>query len=117
MLLLGYDLATFTELVERAGYTWMRRYFATDEDMMQLLSTSPMFWKWWINEWQIRDTDFLFETSLRFLAEPLTGIALQYALEEYVEKHAVMKLKIVPNRLVTQELNRMIREKEKQLTK
>lgn len=111
-IVLGYGLDEFNSMVEQAGYTWINRYFGLSDDMVDIVSKSRRFWQWWINEWEIRDGDFLFETSLRFITEPLTGLALQHALEEYVEKHNAMKVSIVPNSLVRQELNQMIRERQ-----
>jgi len=100
-------------LVEDAGYAWADRFF--DREGTDLLVQCAMFWRWWTNEWNIRDEEFLRETSLRFLNEKLTGLALQTALEEYVDKHQVCKLNIAPNRLVREELELKIREAQKEI--
>lgn len=118
LIILGYSLQGYNQLVEHAAYKWLDRYF-TDSDLKNKFVKSKRFWEWWNNEWDIRDEEYLYETSLRFICEPLTGEDLQEALHFFIEKHMVKKLEIIPNKWVREEIDQLIRaeqEKIKSLT-
>ncbi len=114
-LLLGYTAKKYALMVEYAGYSWLERYFGSDTELKNVFVRSGKFWQWWINEWNNRDKDFLFETSLRYVNEPLTGDELQIALGFFVDKHNVKEFTIVPNRWVRCEVARMIKEESEKL--
>src|SRR5690606_40360054 len=71
------DLAT---TIEHAAHEWARRQYS--RELAVELARSGMFWKWWVGQWVIRDEDYLRETSMRFIHEPLTGYELKIALDE-----------------------------------
>lgn len=110
---LGISADEYVIAVEQGGYQWINRYFHGDEDMTRLVSTCGMFWKWWINQWEIRDEQFVQSTGIDVLDMALDGRYWQVAFEEWLELHDVMKLQIVPNRWVIAALSKMIREDEK----
>ncbi len=113
-IVLGYSADEYARLVEEAGYGWVTR-FTLNPDAHTVYGRSAMFWKWWVNEWNLRDEQFLSDTGLRFADKPLTGYPLACALDIYVAFHNINKLDIVPNRWVHEEVARMIREMEREL--
>lgn len=112
---LGYTHTGYALMIEYAGYAWLDRYFATDAELKNVFVTSKMFWQWWVNHWDLRDAEFLKETSLRFMNEELDGDELQIALGFFVEKHCVKNLSIVPNYLVRQEVNGLLKKQREHL--
>lgn len=112
---LGITNDDFVIAVEQAGYQWIDRYFHNDDDAVKLIASCKMFWKWWVNEWDIRDSEFIRITSIDLIDTPLEGKCWQIAFEEWIDLHEVKKLHIVPNRWVIQELSRMMVEQENQL--
>lgn len=108
-IVLGWSINDLHLMIHKSAFTWMRINMITDEQA-DMLSKCRSFWQWWTNEWYIRDGDYLWETSLRYLNEPLDGYELQIALDEYVKKHLVSRITIKPNHLVTAELKQRILE-------
>lgn len=117
---LGISLDEYTIAVEQAGYEWINRYFNNDDEAVRIISSCKMFWLWWVNQWEIRDAEFVRMTGVDIIDTPLEGRYWQAAFEDWVDIHAVKKLSIIPNRLVIKELSKMIRAEElvlKSLTK
>lgn len=112
---LGYTEQGYSLMIEYAGYAWLDRYFATNTELKNVFVTSKNFWQWWVNQWDLRDAEFLKETSLRFINEELDGDELQLALGFFVEKHCVKNLSIVPNYLVRQEVNALLKKEREHL--
>lgn len=109
-LTLGFTAKRYALMVEYAGYAWLERYFANDAELKNMFVTCTSFWKWWINEWNQRDAEFLRETSLRYINEPLTGYELQLSLHLFTETHNVKGLQIVPDKWVISEVNGLIKK-------
>lgn len=115
-IVLGWGSNELTSMVYGSAFTWMRLQMFNDQQI-ELLSRCHSFWQWWTDEWFIRDGDYLWETSLRFLDEPLDGYELELALELYVKKHLVSRLDIQPNHFVVNELKQLVlNESSKKLT-
>lgn len=41
------------------GLQWLTTYTADDEDILRWILNQPLVWKWWINEWNRRDEQYL----------------------------------------------------------
>lgn len=98
----------YCEMVERGGYEWLRRYFSHVPDMIDICKYSAMFWKWWVNEWNLRDNRFL--ALNRFKIWPVH-------IEEssYNFTHDIDGLGIRPNRFVIEEVNKIIKNQEEKI--
>jgi hypothetical protein len=80
----------YCELVERGGYAWLDKYLFCDPKGMKAASHSSMFWKWWVNEWNIRDDRFV--RHVRFCNPDIEQ------RDYYFSVHAIYKLEIRPNK-------------------
>lgn len=100
----------YCEMVERGGYIWLERYFSHAPEVIHLSSYSEMWWKWWVNQWNIRDEYFV--KKHRFAIWPLN-----IELAAYNEVHDIEKIHIVPNKWVIKEVTNLINQYEKQLIK
>lgn len=119
LILLGYSPQGYNQMIELAGYKWLDRNFTADSKLKNIYVTSKRFWQWWNKQWDLRDNDYLNETSLRYIDEPLTGEELQIALGFFVEKHIISSLEIFPNKWVREEVYSLMKaadEKVKALT-
>lgn len=114
---LGITTDEYTQAVEEAGYQWIARYFGNDADTSHLISTCRMFWLWWVNEWEIRDAEYIRVTSIDLLDAPLDGRYWQAAFKEWLEVHAVKNLTLRPNRWVRVEISKTIKEKTETIKK
>jgi hypothetical protein len=103
---LGYSQMVFDYATE-----WMKRYFFGNDIMIKALESSPLFWAWWKNQWNIRDEHFIDLCSLT--GELLEGKVLEAAFSIYQDEHNVYGLIIFPNKLVRIEAGReIIRQSE-----
>jgi hypothetical protein len=112
---LGITADEYAVAVEQAGYQWIDRFFQNDQETVKIIASCAMFWKWWVNQWDIRDAEYIRMTSLDIIDTPLEGKYWQAAFEEWIEIHMVKKLQIIPNRMVIEELSRKIVEEENKL--
>lgn len=92
----------YCEMVERSGYNWLNKYFFHAPEVIQASSYSQLFWKWWVNEWKIRDEQFV--KHVRFCYPEVEQLLY------YVDIHSIHKLVIHPNRFAITEVNKILRE-------
>lgn len=111
---LGFSEHGYSLLVESAAYSWAQLNFTNDVPTKESLIQCKTFWEWWNNQWEIRDEQFLKETSLRYINERLTDYELDLALYLYVEKHQVKNIIATPNKWVFKAVGMLIpKEKNK----
>ena len=92
----------YCELVEKSGYAWLEKYFFHAPEVIQASSYSQLFWKWWVNEWNIRDEAFV--KHVRFCNPEIEQ------LDYYFQVHSIQKLVIHPNRFAITEVNQILRQ-------
>lgn len=112
---LGITADEYSIAVEQAGYEWIDRYFHDDAEATRIIAGCEMFWKWWVNQWDIRDKEFVRITSIDIIDERLEGKYWQAASEEWLDIHRVKNLQIRPNKWVIKELSRLILEEENKI--
>ena len=101
LLALGISDHAYSELIYNRGLDWIATNMSpNNEYVLYEIAKTPKFWEWWTNQWEIRDEEYCFETSLLRQSLPLYGTVLLIAKELYVEKHAVKNIIAIPNRFV-----------------
>jgi hypothetical protein len=97
----------YCQQVEKGAYVWLNRYFFHVPEVIKLSSYSEMWWKWWVNQWDIRDNYFV--CTNRF-----TETNASILKQSYHEIHNINKILVRPNRLVIKEVGKLIKEYTKQ---
>jgi len=101
----------YNQMVYDRGLDWIKANLSlNDEEIMYVVSKSPMFWAWWKNQWEIRDEKFAFELSLTRHALPLDGAYLKVARELYVDAHALTNIKVKPNAHTIMDIGCLLRQ-------
>jgi hypothetical protein len=59
LALLGWDELQYCEFQEQQGREYLRVVICPDGYGTVELGNSRIFWRWWINQWNRRDDDFL----------------------------------------------------------
>jgi hypothetical protein len=57
--LLSWDDLKYCEFQERQGRAYLQTVICPDGYGVQELLRSRIFWRWWINQWNRRDDDFI----------------------------------------------------------
>lgn len=99
---LSFTHLEYCEMVERGGYAWLDRYFFHSPEVIQASSYSQLFWKWWVNEWNIRDDQFV--RYVHFCHPDVEQ------LDYYLQTHSVGRLIIHPNRFAITEVNKILKQ-------
>lgn len=95
----------YCQEVEDVGYMYLHRYFSYSPEAIESASKSELFWKWWINQWEIRDNEFVQQTCFRMPWPKETQRRI------YDSFHDVKQISIVPNRFVIDEIRKLMNEK------
>lgn len=103
---LEYTEQDYCERVEAGGYEWLNRYFSHAPDVIRLYSYSKKFWQWWVNQWEIRDKDFV-KACKNFHPWPP-----HISHKLYDGFHNIAEISIRPNRWVIKELEEMVQKEE-----
>jgi hypothetical protein len=103
---LKFNESVYNQLVFDHGMQWVSKYFLNDSGIEYAVAKSVLFWKWWKNQWELRDAQFVFEANLKQQERPLNGDCLMIALELYYEAHNPTELNIHPNRFVLEEIKK-----------
>ena len=103
---LDIDEYVYSELVMAAGMEYLRTKIcsAGDECSVNVVSKSDLFWKWWVNNWNMRDIRFIDMCNLYEINETLSGDFLKAARELYVDVHSVKEMVIVPNKFAKKQM-------------
>jgi len=105
----------YAQMVECSAYVWLTR-LTDDSAVIGEIVKCSIFWKWWINQWEIRDEQYVYECNIKLINEELSGRTLLLARELYNEKHDPMSLKIIPNSLVVNEIKKIVKNELKKET-
>ncbi len=84
-------------MVERGGYEWLKKHFVHEPEMIKYASYSKLFWKWWVNEWKIRDHSFVYETRFMDVEQSMLH-------KIYNTSQNIQSLHVVPNKFVLIEI-------------
>lgn len=57
--LLGWDMLEYGKFQEAMGLLYIAEQVSGDEHSIQRVSESSVFWAWWVNHWNQRDSEFL----------------------------------------------------------
>ncbi|QNK63974.1 hypothetical protein H7F33_05635 [Pedobacter sp. PAMC26386] len=61
--LLGWTIADYTHYQQEKGLTYLRDVICGDLWSVNNVAKTPLFWRWWINHWNARDTEFITDAS------------------------------------------------------
>jgi hypothetical protein len=59
---LNISEAQYVDMVLDGGFDYLRNVLELDEELVQDLVSSSLFWKWWMNHWQKWDAEFLIKS-------------------------------------------------------
>ncbi|TZF81790.1 hypothetical protein FW774_17185 [Pedobacter sp. BS3] len=59
MRLLGWTIDQYAEYQESKGLEYIRKLIAADDWSVNNVAKAPLFWRWWVNHWNARDTEFI----------------------------------------------------------
>ncbi len=106
---LGVPEFEYREFKRDAAWIWLDKFFG-DPESEDAISLIPLFWKWWNNQWDIRDEEFIRLTNLHQINEVLTGQVRVNALSLYNEIHNVHDFIVQPNRFLNIEIRKVLQE-------
>jgi len=98
----------YAEMVESFAYVWLTR-LTSDGEVISEISKSSIFWKWWINQWDIRDEKFAYQCNLKNINEALCGKTLTIARDLFFEAHNPKMLTVIPNKFVINEIKSIVK--------
>jgi hypothetical protein len=106
---LGITELDYCNKVMESGYGWIRiRSGNNEEQLVNNIAKIPLFWKWWNNQWIIRDKEFVRQTSIDIINEALEGKVRRVANEIYNDIHNPYHLIAIPNVWLQAEINNLI---------
>lgn len=100
----------YGQVVMDTAIAWINLHFKGEHIMVDVLTRSPLFWKWWKNQWEQRDNRFVEVTAIDLLDYPINNELFEVINEEYCNLHDIYGLIIKPNKMVTKDCMRIIRE-------
>lgn len=106
---LGMSEMNYCEMVMEGGYCWLKSRFGVDEELLiNNVAKIPLFWKWWNNQWDIRDKEYTRITSVDVINEALEGKTRRIAIEIYHDIHNPYHLIAMPNVWLKAEIDKLI---------
>lgn len=102
----------YAQVVESSAYVWLTR-LTSDTSVINEIVKCSMFWKWWINQWDIRDEHYLYLSNIKLINETFSGKTLLLARQLYNELHDPNDLRIFPNSMVINQIKRIVKKEIK----
>lgn len=93
----------YCEMVYAGGLAWINHQYAPNQFLIDIFESNKWFWKWWVNQWEIRDRNYV-NTNRNFNPWPP-----RINRRIYDGFHDVAEIKAIPNQIVLQEINKAIR--------
>ena len=59
LYLTGMSDGMLRQLQFDTGLQWLTKYTLCEDDMLRWLMSQPIVWKWWLNDWNRRDEEYL----------------------------------------------------------
>lgn len=116
---LGISMEDYNTAVLNSGYAYIKRFLRESDPeeklIMETLSRSGRFWKWWVNARDLRDDDFVRVTGINLLDKPLEGKVWKAAFDEYTQLNDPLMICERPNYLVIEEVAKLIQQEEQKL--
>lgn len=82
---------------------WIRAVVWNDEDIVSALTNQPDFWKWWVNQWNLRDEQFLTDHIEYVLYVGCSNILDDEQFkQEWLLTHMVKKIEVMPHSEIMQ---------------
>lgn len=97
----GMDRGNYNVIVHDTAIEWIKTTISEHDEDVQRLTHNPKFWKWWINQWNIRDEVFLYEYIGFIIAKDDHSSFLLYAWEKV---HDVKTIDTYPSTATMQQL-------------
>lgn len=101
LLCTGLDKGTYNTIVHDTAIEWIKHSISSHQEDIQRLTRTPLFWKWWINQWNIRDEVFLYdyigfiissEDFTVFLLDAWQGVHNVRLIDKYPSTEMVQQL-------------------------
>lgn len=98
----GITEGKYTDFQFETGLEWIKENLWNDEAIIVIISSSPVFWDWFLNQWNHRDDDFIID-NLNIILNNDPNCEL---LSKWYQVHEVKNLNQFPqgkkwDRLVT----------------
>jgi hypothetical protein len=55
------DEQIYNQQVYDTAVAWIKHHVWNDDEMVRCLTEQKEFWTWWLNQWNIRDAEFVYE--------------------------------------------------------
>ncbi len=117
MKAMGWTDMQYAEIVMHSAEDWIRFHFLDEEIMLNVLTRSAMFWKWWKNQWEQRDARFIEVTGIDLIDFPVDKRMQQTINNEYYKLHDISRLIIRLNKLIAADCRRIIDEEVNNINK
>ena len=95
------------------AFVWLANHF-DDGALEEAIALIPLFWIWWNNQWDMRDSEFIRLSNVRDINEVLTGLTRNYAISLYSEIHDSTTIIVQSNVWLNIEIRKVL---EKQIEK
>ncbi len=98
---LGITEQEYETMLFDTAFAYVHKLYGNDK-MAQEFTKYHLFWQWWVNQWNIRSTQFIISHGLtkEYRATPSY---LRYLQGEYEHLHSLENLSVRPNRHVMEE--------------
>jgi len=100
--LLNIDELHYGNLLMDKAYEYLNSIMRLDAWGIKILTSCPMFWKWWVNQWEHTDRIWYFDTKMEGRMYLTTQQQMDYR-QSYDNMHAVELMVAYPNKLVMEE--------------
>jgi hypothetical protein len=90
--ILNWTPLQYAEYQEQVGYEYLRQVLEVDEHNVKLMSYEAMYWKWWINTWNMIDDELL----ITYLQKNDYPNIPNYHIQLYIESHKVQYIATTP---------------------
>ena len=64
---IGLSEEAYHVLQFNTAIAWIRKEIWNDEDVVSYVTNQPLFWAWWVNQWNMREDAFLSDHLLLHL--------------------------------------------------
>lgn len=106
---LGFDKQIYCNLQHEEACRWLSQKFGKDYRVLNKIALLPLFWKWWINQWAMREKEFVRVCNLWELNEVFEGADLKMLSDLFFEVHEVSNIRFNFNVYVNREITDMLR--------
>lgn len=92
--ILGFSHEDHNETIYETGLKWLANHFEYMPQSYAMMESSPLFWKWWITQWNLRNSELVKQYNLEQIEGVDKGIYDAVALL-FTEKHQ-FSMKVYP---------------------